>query len=1697
MARAAEPCPAGGILYVNAAVATSGDGTSWPAAYKTLKEALTIAAQCPAVTEIRVASGLYYPTGTQSGTNREESFTLSRSNLKLLGGYSPFDGSRNIAANITILSGDIGTPSVDTDNSYHVLVAANIPATDSLIIEGFTFTKAKATGSGNVTVNTKPFDRGYGGGLYMHTAGPNVAVRSCIFRENAVNGNGGGLFLVTSSPQVSNCVFLNNQAGIEGGGVCAYINASPTISSCVFQLNVAVRGGGLSSYSASSPEVTGCLFTGNAATGDGGGVINTGSSPTFRYCTFTGNQGIYGGAMKNSQASPLIEFCLFRNNTATGGGALYNHDSSNPQLTNCLITGNTAGNGGGGGLMNVWNAKPKVANCTIAGNATTGTGGGINNVTWGLPTVVNSVIYGNSSPSAVGMSEDGPVPPTVFYSLIQQYTGNDDKGNVAFGGNTSDLFADPSAGDYSLKMGSPLLDKGYNGSIPEGITTDLAGGPRILLGVVDLGAYEYNPCPALSATLYVDASVAASGNGAGWPTALKTLREALLLANLCPGVTEIRVAGGTYYPTYTAGTGSRYESFLITRSNLRILGGYKAADGTRNIAANPTILSGDIGTANNHSDNSYHVLTLPGIPATDSLLVEGFTITGGYADSPTFPAGYNSLMLDGGSGAGIYAQNTGANTVIRQCIVQGNVASASGAGFFARSASPTVARCRFEGNTAGARGGGASTTDYASPEFINCLFAANSAGAGGGVNGYSSSGMILTNCTIAGNSAPTGAGVHVVSSAPVIRNSLVYGNTGATDPGLHSETSAPAISYSLIQELTDNSNHNMVFSGVVADVFLNPNGNDYSLKTASPAINAGNNALARGATDLAGNARIQGAVIDLGAYEFEPLSGAVSTLYVNAAIPASGNGATWPAAYKTLKEALDQAQQSSAITEIRIAKGTYYPTGLQTGTERGATFAITRSNLKIVGGYDASTGTRNLVANSTTLSGDIGVAGNKGDNSYHVLVLAAIPQTDSLILDGLTISGGYANAGTDFSVGGEYLFHDSGGGMVIQNAGSNVAIRHCSLTNNEAVFIGGGLYNSFSGALFDDCLFAGNTSPSAGGVYNGNATPVFTRSVIRNNTAGDGAGMYNENSAPSIAESLFDANAASNNGGGMSNYFSLPLVRRSTFTGNTAANGAGMYNTSGSSHTLIHCWLKGNTASNGGGAITNESSVTKLINCVVSGNLASVTGGALDNQGSTVSLINSTVSGNRSAGQGAAQNQGGSLIVRNSVLYANSSGINGTYTLTNSLVDGLSVTTNGNLTGTTFPQFVLTPMPSMAPFTIGDYNLQPCSPLINAGGLDTLGLSLPEVDIAGNPRFSGGRLDIGAYEATSNTPNQTATLTSVARSITATQTAGTTFYANDCQSLVVAVEARGTSPVRGTTTAKVWIDAAQNPQYVKRHYEITPAAGAETATGRLTLYFTQAEFIEFNAVNAVKLPADPTDAAGIANLLIEKRSGISNDGTGAPGSYTGSVQTITPTGVEWNYGASRWEVTVDVTGFSGFFVKTGSGPLPVRWLSFTARLTPQLRAALDWKVEEQNVSHYAIQRSADARNFESVATVKSTGPGMNTYVFTDVQPVSDITYYRIRQIDADGKYTDSKVLSVVAPGGALLKAYPNPVRGSLTVEVAPEYLGSTLSLTTATGIVLQRVAVRERVLAVDVSAYVPGIYLLHTGDGRVVKVTKE
>jgi uncharacterized protein YjdB len=113
-----------------------------------------------------------------------------------------------------------------------------------------------------------------------------------------------------------------------------------------------------------------------------------------------------------------------------------------------------------------------------------------------------------------------------------------------------------------------------------------------------------------------------------------------------------------------------------------------------------------------------------------------------------------------------------------------------------------------------------------------------------------------------------------------------------------------------------------------------------------------------------------------------------------------------------------------------------------------------------------------------------------------------------------------------------------------------------------------------------------------------------------------------------------------------------------------------------------------------------------------------------------------------------------------------------------------------------------------------------------------------------------------------------------------------------------------------------------------------------------------------------------------------------------------------------------------------------SGPLPVTWVSFDAK-SKDKKAALTWSVNNEiNVETYEIEHSEDGiqfKNLGSMPAILNKKQFIKAYNFLHTDPNDGINYYRIKQIDYDGRYTYSAIKSVeINHDTDELKIFPNP-----------------------------------------------------------------
>lgn len=333
------------------------------------------------------------------------------------------------------------------------------------------------------------------------------------------------------------------------------------------------------------------------------------------------------------------------------------------------------------------------------------------------------------------------------------------------------------------------------------------------------------------------------------------------------------------------------------------------------------------------------------------------------------------------------------------------------------------------------------------------------------------------------------------------------------------------------------------------------------------------------------------------------------------------------------------------------------------------------------------------------------------------------------------------------------------------------------------------------------------------------------------------------------------------------------------------------------------------------------------------------------------------------------------------------------------------------------------------------------------------------------------------------------------------------YFTPTCENIAEVIPS-GVAPVAGNVTAKEWLETTPPFLYVPRHYEITPATNPNGVTGNITLYFSQNDFDAYNnTVTSNKLPTGPTDNAGIANFLIAKYAGTSPNGLPGAGGYSGPPTMIPESADSWNgmsglytmvFTNNIWKVTFPVSSFSGFIATSASNPLPVNLISFTGKATEKGNL-LNWKTaNEQNFSHFEIQRSVDAKAFMKLGEVK--GDKNENYEFVDLTP-SAINYYRLKMLDLDGKYSFSKVIFIENNSEKTIvgQFFPNPSQGKSFVEINTLEKGDwNISSFDLTGklINIETKILQKGLNKISVEKLNQGVNFIRFDNGKILEIRK-
>jgi hypothetical protein len=256
--------------------------------------------------------------------------------------------------------------------------------------------------------------------------------------------------------------------------------------------------------------------------------------------------------------------------------------------------------------------------------------------------------------------------------------------------------------------------------------------------------------------------------------------------------------------------------------------------------------------------------------------------------------------------------------------------------------------------------------------------------------------------------------------------------------------------------------------------------------------------------------------------------------------------------------------------------------------------------------------------------------------------------------------------------------------------------------------------------------------------------------TITNGNAFLGGGIHcSNNSSPSISNCVITANSAYVFGGGIAceNSNIQPKITGCTITANSAQVGGGGIYITGSSPAIENCVISGNYAPRGGAIYSHNAGQPTIANCTLSANASSQSGGGIYcYNSSNLDITNCILWSNTAASASEVMVAAGAPTYVQ-ISYCDILGIT-----ENVVCDSASTVNWGQGNINLDPLFTsLGSLDALRVYTQGDYHLLASSPCIDAG--DPAFVAAPDtVDIDGNPRISGAKVDMGADEFQSFIP---------------------------------------------------------------------------------------------------------------------------------------------------------------------------------------------------------------------------------------------------------------------------------------------------------------------------------------------------------
>jgi|GEM_PF-2599247 len=745
------------------------------------------------------------------------------------------------------------------------------------------------------------------------------------------------------------------------------------------------------------------------------------------------------------------------------------------------------------------------------------------------------------------------------------------------------------------------------------------------------------------------------------------------------------------------------------------------------------------------------------------------------------------------AGGGIYNYNSADMTLTRTTISE-NTASDFGGGVYNDRAMLEITDSVIRGNTVLEYGGGIYNTVGGLVAISGTTINNNTANlSGGGINNKSSGQITIANSTVYGNSAlDRGGALFLVNNTmglSKIINTTISNNSATNDGGgLYAGGTGPI---TLVNSIIANSSGSADCFGTVTFIGMNlveddscsasSNGqlagdpkfdaNGLQLNTGtlptvpllsdSPAIDVGDSTQVTNISyDQRGEGfpRISGSQVDLGAYEYQPIT-VTNTPTAEPTLDTTFTPTPTFTPSPTITPSL-----MPTLTLTPIPTPTFTPTATQIPCQNYADYYVVGtvySNLE----QDLKRAVE--CANSSPVNSVIDL-----DNKTVILTIASVYESGyngfELITNWgssgkLTIQNGIIERASELTCppnasspkGDSFRFF-------YVTSGADITLRNLTLTNgcsnnvspSPAEDKGGAIYNDGT-VTIENSMIHGNRSYDTGGaIYNGaGATLSIINSTLNNNHAEIGGAIYSwVNSEVTLNNSTLSENSAQTGGALAISFDSMATIIDTIISGNTATYGAGLYSSYNTVVSVMSSVFVNNDAVEDGGALYNDNDSELFVtNSTITGNVAKNGAGIQNRDNANVIIRHTTLHANNAS------------VTGNSINHSDNTGV---VTLVNSIVadgagtsecSGMVIYLGMNLVEDASCDAIsagqLTGDPSLDPHGLQDNNgqtpsiaLQSGSVAINIGDNSNLnGLNYDQRGV-GYHRVYGVQVDLGAYE---------------------------------------------------------------------------------------------------------------------------------------------------------------------------------------------------------------------------------------------------------------------------------------------------------------------------------------------------------------